>query len=173
MTWKIQAVFGATLLAIGCHATCFNPEPADRICYNSNGATPQNVTLAEVQYTARYLRYYSSQKGNPAFYTMRVKDADNCAEWQVTTKGSTLVLAKLVGDQDAEVTFNDIANTIDGGTNATPDQQQQALYGCGTAGGQMGVQVNASDPNYSSPGFVNGGFTNQGIIIKIVHNNGS
>jgi hypothetical protein len=171
--WKSKVLLGVTLLASQTFATCYNPEPASRICYNSNGATPQNVTLQEIQYTAKYLCYYGSQKGSPAFYTMKVKDADDCAEWQVTSKGSTLVLAKLVGNQDAEVTFNDIANTIAGGVNATPDEQQSVLYGCGSAGGQMGVQVNSSDPNYSSPGFINGGFTNQGIVIKIVHNAGS
>ncbi|KAI0418378.1 hypothetical protein F5X98DRAFT_386264 [Xylaria grammica] len=100
---------------------------------------------------------------------MPLPDADNCAEWQVTTKGGTWALAKLVGDDAAAVTFNDIANTIDGGVSATPAQVAQSLTNCGTAGGQMGVIVNATDPLYSSAEFVDGGYTNQGIVIKLVH----
>ena len=48
--------------------------------------------------------------GSP-FWRMPVEDADNCGEWQVTMKGATWVLAKLVGNKDAAVTFADIANT--------------------------------------------------------------
>ncbi|KAL2167139.1 hypothetical protein VTG60DRAFT_1658 [Thermothelomyces hinnuleus] len=159
-------------LASQAYAICYAPEPARRICYDEPGATPQNITLQEITYVAGYLRYYGSQPGNPQFYTMNLPDADNCGEWQVTTKGSTWVMAKLVGDEAASVTFDDIANTIDGGAGATPEQKAAALYGCGTAGGQMGVVVNAEDPRYQQPQFVNGTYTNQGIIIKLVRNPG-
>ncbi|KAM7192997.1 hypothetical protein V8F33_008045 [Rhypophila sp. PSN 637] len=154
-------------------AFCFGPEPARRICYSDPGATPQNITLQEINYVAGYLRFYGSQKGNPQFYTMPLPDADNCAEWQVTTKGSTWVMAKLVGDDAASITFDDLANTIDGGgSKATPEQKAAALIGCNTAGGQMGVVVNATDPRYQQLQFTNGTFTNQGIIIKLVRNPG-
>jgi hypothetical protein len=151
--------------------TCMAPEPDYRICYNQNGATPQNLTMKDVAYSSKYLRYYGQQEGNSPFFTMKVKDADNCAEWQAFTKGSTMVLAKLVGEQDASVTFNDIANTIDGGTQATDADKAKVLWGCDTNGGQMAVVVNATDPLYKSPDYVNGKFVNTGIIIKLVHNN--
>jgi hypothetical protein len=150
-------------------ATCFNPEPARRICYDSLGGTPQNLTQKELNYAAKYLRSYGRQDGNPHLFTMKVKDADNCGEWQVFTSGNAIVLAKLVGEQDASVAFNDIATTIDGGENAMDADKAKVLWGCNTAGGQMAVQVNATDPLYQSAEYVNGGFVNTGIILKVVH----
>ncbi|KAK7943021.1 uncharacterized protein PG986_012134 [Apiospora aurea] len=150
--------------------TCFFPEPAERICYDeADGGTPQNLNLKEVDFIARYLRSYQDRavkQGQSPFFKMPVADADNCGEWQVTTKGGTWALAKLVGDDSAAVTFRDIANTIDGAAEGNADE---ALLACGTAGGQMGVTVNATDPLYESAEFVDGGFTNQGIVIKLVH----
>lgn len=167
-----EILCGAIALATTASAICFNPEPAKRICYNEAGGTPQNVNLKEVDYIARYLRNYHSQaikEGRSPFWKMNEADADNCAEWQVTTKGGTWALAKLVGDQSAAVTFNDIANTIDPGANAPAADKDKAIIKCGTAGGQMGVIVNATDPLYKSKEFIDGGYTNEGLVIKLVH----
>lgn len=82
-------------------------------------------------------------------------------------------MAKLVGNNNAAVTFSDIANTIDGGDAGGPEGAiAQSLMNCGTAGGQMGVIVNSTDPLYASEEFVEGGFTHSGIIIKLVHSPG-
>jgi hypothetical protein len=172
MKFSLSTIVSAIVLASQTSAICFGPEPAKRICYNEAGATPQNISIKEITYVAGYLRFYGSQPGNPQFWTMPLPDADNCAEWQVTTKGSTWVMAKLVGDDAASVTFDDIANTIDGGATATPEQKAAALYGCDTNGGQIGVKVNTTDPRYQQEQFKNGTFTNQGIIIKLVRNPG-
>ncbi|ATY60552.1 hypothetical protein A9K55_005455 [Cordyceps militaris] len=153
-------------------AICLSPEPSQRICYNDNGATPQNLNMKEVDFIARYLRSYQAQAlkaGRSPFWKMNEADADNCAEWQVTTKGKTWALAKLVGDDSAAVTFNDIANTIDPGAKAADADKEKALVKCGTAGGQMGVLVNITDPLYQSKEFLDGGYTNQGLVIKLVH----
>jgi len=163
-------LLGALAASSGVKGVCTSPEPARRICYNASGATPQNLSMQEVAYTAKYLRFYGSQKGNPAFYFMNGTSADNCAEWLVTSKGATLVLAKLVGRDWAAVTFSDIAATIDGGAQATSEAKAAVLWGCDTAGGQMGVVVNASDPLYNSEDFLKSGLKNTGIIIKIVRN---
>ncbi len=152
--------------------TCFFPEPARQICYDEPGGTPQNLDAREVDFIGRYLRSYQEQvvrEGGSPFWKMTTEDADNCAEWQVTAKGGTWALAKLVGDYSVAVTFTDIANTIDPGAAATPEQKAASLVNCGTAGGQMGVIVNATDPLYQSAEFVDGGFTTEGIIIKLVH----
>jgi hypothetical protein len=172
MKFFSSTVVGAMVLASQASAFCFAPEPVKRICYNEAGATPQNISLKEIAYVAGYLRFYGSQAGNPQFYTMPLPEADNCAEWQVTTKGSTWVMAKLVGDDAASVTFDDIANTIDGGAKATTAQKAAALYGCDINGGQVGVKVNTTDPRYQQEQFKNGTYTNQGIIIKLVRNPG-
>ena len=107
---------------------------------------------------------------------MDLPEADGCAEWQVTTKGATWVMAKLVGNSAAAVTFRDIANTIDGGDieaeeenegNSKDDSEaeievsEDSLAGCGEAGGQMGVIVDAKDPLYKTEEFVGGGFTSE------------
>lgn len=42
-------------------AICFFPEPADQICYNVAGATPQNLDAREVAFIAKYLRAYQVQ----------------------------------------------------------------------------------------------------------------
>jgi len=168
-----KLLLGALAAASQTAAFCFAPEPTRRICYSDPGATPQNITLQEITYVAGYLRYYGQQPGNPQFYTMNLPDADNCAEWQVTTKGSTWVMAKLVGDSAASVTFDDLANTIDGGAGANATTKAKALYGCNTAGGQMGVVLNATDPRYKQTQFTDGTYTNQGIVIKLVRNPGA
>jgi hypothetical protein len=142
------------------------PEPTRRICYSDPGATPQNLELREVNFTSQYLRNYEEEmiaQGGSPFWKMMLPDANNCAEWQVTTKGRTWVMAKLVGNEQAAVLFSDIAATIDGFMLA---DSSKALLGCNTAGGQMGVIVNETNPYYQSQGFK--GFTNKGIIIKLV-----
>lgn len=137
MIFATPTILAALLFGGQALAACFTPEPDQRICYNSAGATTQNVTLKEVQYTAKYLRYYGGLASSPPFFSMPAVDGDACPEWQVTSKGSTLVLAKFVGEKNGSVTFNDIANTIDGGAAETTDQIASALMGCGTAGGQV------------------------------------
>ncbi|KAI1373679.1 hypothetical protein F4677DRAFT_448248 [Hypoxylon crocopeplum] len=168
-----QLLVGAAALTSQAAAICFFPEPAEQICYNVAGATPQNLDVREVAFIAKYLRNYQTQavkQGLSPFWRMTEADADGCAEWQVTTKGGTWALAKLVGDDSAAVTFNDIATTIDGGVTPTAEDVAKSLTNCGTAGGQMGVIVNTTDPLYSSAEFVDGGFTTEGIVIKLVHN---
>jgi len=98
---------------------------------------------------------------------MSVKDA----AWQVTAEGGTWVHAKLVGDNNAVVAFNDIVTTINGGVNATNEVKAQSLAQCGTAGGQMGVgMVNSTDLLCDTDEFVKGSFTSDSIAIWLVHN---
>jgi hypothetical protein len=151
-------------------ATCSAPEPTARICYNGTGATPQNITLGDISYVAEYLRFTASQDSSSDFYTMSLPAANNCTEWQVTTRGSTWVMAKLVGNVAASVTFDDLANSVDGGAGADNVTKAAALYGCDTAGGQMGVVVDTGDARYQQAQFTNGTFTNEGIIVKLVRN---
>ncbi|KAM3537628.1 hypothetical protein ARSEF1564_009443 [Beauveria bassiana] len=155
-----QIIYSLTAIAGCASAICLSPEPAKRICYDENGATPQNLNMKEAQ---------AIKAGRSPFWKMNEADADNCAEWQVSSKGKTWALAKLVGDDSAAVTFEDIANTIDAAVKAGDTDQSEAINGCGTAGGQMGVIVNTNDPLYQSKEFVDGGYTYEGIVIKLVH----
>ncbi|KAI9148706.1 putative beta- -glucanosyltransferase [Paramyrothecium foliicola] len=145
---------------------CFFPEPERRICYSEPGATPQNLDMDEVRFTAEYLRAYQEQQiaqGGSPFWKMPLPDANNCAEWQVTAKGRTWIMAKLVGNEAGAVLFSDIAATIDG---MTLDDSSVAIANCSTAGGQMATIVDDTNLLYRSSLFK--GFTNKGIIIKVV-----
>ncbi|KAL2130294.1 hypothetical protein VTI74DRAFT_6666 [Chaetomium olivicolor] len=56
---------------------------------------------------------------------------------------------------NSSVTYYDLARTIDGGADATPEQKAALLLGaCGGNGGMMGVTVDASDPAYNTPGYL-------------------
>jgi len=62
---------------------CLFPEPTRQICYNRDGATPQDLNPKEVDFAARYLRSYQATavaEGGSPFWRMPVKDADGCAE---------------------------------------------------------------------------------------------
>ncbi|KAH8649609.1 hypothetical protein BGZ60DRAFT_520605 [Tricladium varicosporioides] len=170
MMWKTATLLTVLSLSGQISAFCWDQQPERRICYDVPGATPQNVSIATVKAIANYVRSFGVGPNRQEFYTMEVKKADNCAEWKVVTpdNSSTWLLVKLTGDNDTAVTFNDLASTIDGGENASAAQTAAALLGCGTAGGQMPVAVNASDPAYKSATFVNGKYTNVGILAKIV-----
>ncbi|KJZ69842.1 hypothetical protein HIM_10770 [Hirsutella minnesotensis 3608] len=158
-----QILLGAVALGGTTYSTCFSPEPANQICYNTDGATAQNIDLKDVKWIAGYLRHYENQQkkqGKSPFHEMPVDKADNCAEWTVAERGNVMVLAKLVGERDAAVTFSDIASTI--------HSNEKSLVNCGTAGGQMGVIVDKNSDLYKMKEFTERGFTTEGIVIKIV-----
>jgi hypothetical protein len=79
---------------------------------------------------------------------MPVKDAGNSGEWQVTTKGATWGLAKLVGDDEAAVTSPTLL-TPSTASSTQPEAKAQSLLIYGTAGGRIGIIVKTTDPLYS------------------------
>lgn len=99
--------------------------------------------------------------------------ANDCEEWQLPLAfGETVLsLAKHINPRiNSSVLFEDMADTIDGGVNPTPESLAGSLLGaCGADGGMVGVRVNASNPAYSTPQYVSSGATAGGVIIKIVH----
>jgi len=147
LVWKLEPLRGAALIQNCAQNAMLRTAPA-AAANSPLGHAHQEKTVSE---------------GGSPFWKMPLPDADNCGEWQVTTKGRTWILAKLVGDKPAAILFSDIATTIDGlGLNASA----KSLVGCGTAGGQMGAIFNTTDPYYESQLF--DGFTSKGILIKIV-----
>lgn len=145
-------------------------EKADRICFGVDGGTSQDVTLDDVQYVADYLRFIAEDSPTPALWTMPAPDF-GCAEWTIPVEaGSVLALAKHInGRINSSVLYTDIANTIDGGVDASEKDKKESLLGaCGTHGGMVGVKVNAADPVYSSAEYKKLNAKPEGIIIKIV-----
>ena len=120
----------------------------------------------------------AAQNDTDLMYIMHVEDAVNetthaCGEWKFKLRPQTWLLTKFVGDRSAAVALDDIANTIDGGTNAMSAAKAQSLMGaCGTNGGQMGITVDQRNLVYRSKAFLDGNYTTSGIIIKLVHNPG-
>jgi hypothetical protein len=105
---------------------------------------------------------------------MNAADTPDCGEWSLYSRGSVLVTAKHIDTSvNTSVLFEDIATTMDGGVGATPAQQAEVLLGCGTDGGAMGVQVNATHPTYSSPAYQALNAETYGIIIKVVSSAGA
>lgn len=151
-------------------ATAFcDEEGPELLCYNEPNGTPQNVTVADVLYVAQYLRAYGGQTQAGRQFTMLAADTPNCEEWTLYQRGSVLALGKhLDPTVDSSVLFADIANTIDGGASATPEQQMNALIGCAEAGGSFGVVYNASNPQYNTATYLAKGYTPAGILVKIV-----
>lgn len=145
-------------------------EKADRVCFGVNGGTSQGVTLDDVQYVADYLRFIAEDSPTPALWTMPAPDL-GCAEWTIPIEaGSVLALAKHISPRvNSSVLYTDIANTIDGGVNASDKEKKESLLGaCGTHGGMVGVKVNKTDPAYSSAEYKKLNAKPEGIIIKIV-----
>lgn len=146
-------------------------ETATRVCYNTGGGTPQNITLDDINYAAYYLRYLGTQNAGKAeeFWTMPA--AIDCAEWTMPLPpgGTVLALAKHINPRiKSAVSFLDMANTIDGGENASDAAKKAALLGCDTNGGQMGVIVDTNNARYSSDVYKALNAKPQGIIIKLV-----
>ncbi|XWW96728.1 hypothetical protein V2A60_004708 [Cordyceps javanica] len=150
---------------------CFDNETPDLHCYNGPNDTPQNVTVDDVSYIAKYLRAYGRQTREGRLFTQTAQDAPDCAEWTLYARKSALALAKHIdSSKNSSVLFEDIATTIDGGEKATDPQKQAAIIGCLSSGGTLGVLVNAANPVYSSAKYKANNFTPDGIMVKIVNN---
>jgi hypothetical protein len=144
-------------------------EGAAVLCYSINGGTAQNLTIEDVEHAALYLRYLADTNNNP-LWTMSPEF--DCGEWTLPLFGAATVLglAKHINPRTrSSVTYYDLARTIDGGENATPEQRAASLLGaCGTNGGQLGVIVDLTNPAYSTPEYIASGAKPQDIIIKLV-----
>ncbi|KAF9872608.1 hypothetical protein CkaCkLH20_09787 [Colletotrichum karsti] len=137
-------------------------------CYNGEFDTPQEVDPADVTYIAAYLRAYGRETRNGRLLNMNMADAADCGEWSLYARGTALAVAKKVNmTYDSSVLFEDVANTIDGGTGAI---RRNGIHRCGADGGSLGVVVNATHPSYSLPSYVDSGAKPAGIVIKIVAN---
>lgn len=165
----IKIVIATAFLAGGVAAQCDDGEGTDLLCYSEPGGVPQDVTVADIQYVASYLRAYGAQTKAGRQFTMTAADAPGCSEWTLYAHGTVLVLGKhLDSTVNSSVLFSDIANTIDGGVGATPAQQAAALIGCSTAGGSLGVVYNASNAQYNTADYLAKSYTPSGILVKIV-----
>jgi hypothetical protein len=61
-----------------------------------------------------------------------------------------------------------MADTIDGGVDASDDVKKNALIGCGTGGGMLGVKTNPANPAYNTDEYKATKAKPDGIILKVV-----
>ncbi|KAI6089594.1 hypothetical protein F4821DRAFT_58237 [Hypoxylon rubiginosum] len=147
---------------------CYETETPSLLCYTAPDNTPQDVLIGDVTFIAAYLRAYGAQVRTGRLFSMAAADAPDCGEWLLYAHGTAQAFAKHIDNTiNSSVLFADIATTIDGGANATPEQQAAALVGCSTDGGSLGVLVNTANPTYSGSTYPVG-YNTSGIIIKIV-----
>ncbi|KAK1974040.1 hypothetical protein LZ30DRAFT_609112 [Colletotrichum cereale] len=137
-------------------------------CYSGEFDVPQEVDAADVTFVAAYLRAYGRETRSGRLLTMTSQTAPDCGEWSLYARGTAMAVAKKINmTYDSAVLFEDVANTIDGGTGAI---RRSGLYRCATDGGSLGVQVNTTAAAYSLPAYVAAGYKPEGIIVKIVAN---
>lgn len=167
----IPAATAALFLASAAFAQC--GEGVQKVCYGVNGGSSQGLDLDDLQYVADYLRYIGeSQPG--ALFTM--PGGFVCQEWgiEVPGAGTVLPLAKQTGPRvTSSVLYADIADTIDGGLDATASQRAASLVGCAANGGQVGIKTDTTNPYYNTPQYVASGAKPTGLVIKVVRAPGS
>lgn len=121
------------------------------MCYGADGGTSQELNVEDVEYVTAYVRYIGqSNEGPDAMWTM--PSAIDCEEWQLSVPGAATVpaLAKHTSASVNSSVLYDLANTIDGGANATEQERQVALIGCAEGGGQLGVVADPGNEAYST-----------------------
>ncbi|EQL02549.1 hypothetical protein G6O67_006298 [Ophiocordyceps sinensis] len=147
-------------------------EPLGRICYGAAYGTSQNLNESDIKYVAQFLRHHG--RNYEALFT--VASGFTCREWAfgIPGSGTVLVLAKHVDPRvNSSVSFEDIANTIDGGENASKDDRAGSILGCGNTGGSRGVQVNSTSSVYNTDDYRNSHALPRGIIVKLVRQDDS
>jgi len=80
------------------------------------------------------------------------------------------------GRYSSSVLWEDLANTIDGGSTGTrtAESLKNSILGCGpTNGGMIGVQWNASNPVYKSAKYLATKAKPDNLIMKFVKEPGS
>lgn len=106
-------------------------ETAALICYGVNRqGTSQNLDVDNITYAAGYLRYLADTAGDSLLWTMPPEF--DYSEWSLPVfgPGTVLALAKHINPcTNSSVTYYDLARTIDGGADATPDQVAASLLG--------------------------------------------
>ncbi|KAI8953888.1 hypothetical protein F4801DRAFT_576205 [Xylaria longipes] len=166
---RLLTLAAVSFLAARAAASCDSTEGPELFCYTDGDSIPQEVDVADVKFVASYLRSYGAQTQAGRQFVMLAADTPNCEEYTLYQRGTVLALGKhIVPTVNSSVLFADIANTIDGGASATPEQQLAALVGCAEAGGSFGVAYNASNPQYHTATYTSKGYTPDGILIKIV-----
>jgi len=151
-------------------------EGTQHLCYGQPDGTPQNIDPEDVTYLASKIRFEARKAASanpdstlPVYFNMPANAEFQCEEWSIQREASVLILVKHTSARlNSTVLALDIANTLDGGENATDEQRAKSLLGCGTNGGQMGLVFDASNPAYTGETYKSWKTTPSGLVIKVV-----
>lgn len=135
---KLQLLQAALLAALPLVSAQVCDEGNKLACYGKPSGQSQNINLEDLEYAAWEFRRLSED--GPAFWTMPANITKRgCDEWMMFEVGTALALAKHTNNRiTSSVSFDDIADTIDGGPEATPEQREKAIMGCGEMGSAFG-----------------------------------
>ncbi|CAK7205466.1 hypothetical protein SEUCBS139899_008241 [Sporothrix eucalyptigena] len=161
----------AALASTAAAQSCF--EGTNLVCYGLPGGTSQNISLDDLQFAADTIRF-NGQSSDPTdlsgFYTMPANPKlHGCDEWTVLDSGTVRVLAKHTNNAvNSSVLLEDMASTIDGGSDATDAQKAKAIIHCAEHGGQLVITANTSNPAYSSAAYKASGNHPTDMMVKVV-----
>ncbi len=146
-------------------------EGMQHICYGAPDSQAQGIDPDDLLYLVDSIRHDASKDpSTPAFFNMPPNSKHQCEEWTIATEGTVLVLAKHTSAQlNTTVLYQDIANTLDGGPNATAEQKKASILGCGKNGGQVGLVYDKNNAAYNSEAYKAWKATPSGLVIKVVH----
>jgi hypothetical protein len=149
--------------------SCF--EGTSLVCYGVAGSQSQGIDVTDLQYAAHAIRF-KGQSADPGtgFWTMPASPRNpGCDEWMLLTTGTVTVLAKHTSNAvNSSVLLEDIATTIDGGPDLQTAQVQKSIMSCAEHGGQLIVQVNTTNAEYSADSYESSGNRPSDNLIKVV-----
>jgi hypothetical protein len=79
-----------------------------------------------------------------------------------------VLIKQTSGRYNSSVLLEDVANTLDGGLNATATSLKNSILGCGTNGGMIRIQWNSSNPIYKSDKYLVTKAKPDNLIMKLV-----
>ncbi|OAA32591.1 hypothetical protein AAL_00056 [Moelleriella libera RCEF 2490] len=143
---------------------------SNRVCYGTEAGSSQGIDVTDVQLAADYLRFRASlNESEPQYLTMG--RGPTCVEELVPGPGGgglTVVAKHIDPSVESSVLLTDIADAIDGGEMASPDERERALIGCAEKGGQGGIKIDPNNPAYNTREYKSRNATPGGIIVKLV-----
>lgn len=155
-------------------ATGFN-----RICYGIDGGTAQNISMRDLEFQNGYLRWWVDTVENvwqdgPAYMWSRWRDpliypGATCVVNDMDNDGmppTAVVIDTKSHDGEMKILYRDLAHAMDGGEHATEEERAASLWGCGTNGGQIGVKVDLTRPEYNTEDYKKWKYHPDGVIIQ-------
>ncbi|KAL8404763.1 hypothetical protein RB594_009584 [Gaeumannomyces avenae] len=150
-------------------------EGADKICYGIDGGQSQNLDVEMVQLRGPVppLPWETERQKAPRATPCPPSEPARAATrngHRALPKGTGIRLLVKHTDPSitSSVTYEDMADSVDGGEDATDSKHEAAVLGCGANEGQRRVVAKSSNPAYQTPEYKDTGANSEGIVIKLI-----